>query len=97
MAEDKYQPFPFWLLQACENNDMDYLRARLDGKEIDLNRNFEYACGATFVLKLPLIIAFEHGYLELARFLISKGASPDAFCRKTQKTPRNIMPKGFIR
>ena len=64
--------------------------------EIPLNTNITYAAGATWIIPLPLVTAFQRGYYDIARFLIEKGADPDAFCRKNQKTPRDFMPENFL-
>lgn len=68
---------------------------KLDGK-VPLNKNLTYACGATWVIPLPLVTAFQRGYYDIARFLIEKGADLDAVCRKNNKTPRDFMPKDFL-
>ena len=60
------------------------------GSGIDLNRNYTYACGATWILPLPLVVALRYRNYEVARFLMEKGASLDAFCRKTQMRPRDL-------
>jgi len=84
----------FWLYEAIENNDIEYLKEHITETTI-LNKNLEYNFGATFILRLPLIVAFEKGYLEVARLLILKGADLDVYCKKSKCTPREIMPKNF--
>jgi ankyrin repeat protein len=84
---------------------IDFYRAVAEGdikkvkkfnfKNISLNENITYACGSNWVITLPLITAFENGHLEVAKYLISKGANLDAFCRKRKKTVREFMPKDF--
>lgn len=66
-----------------------------DGK-VPLNKNITYACGATWIIPLPLVTAFQKGYYDIAKFLMEKGADLDAFCRNTNKTPRDFMPKDFL-
>ena len=91
-------------------NALDFFRAVSDGnlenvkniyKELDgkvsLNKNLTYACGATWVIPLPLVTAFQKGYYDIAKFLIEKGADLDAVCRKNQKSPRDFMPKDFLK
>ena len=63
--------------------------------KIDLNRNHTYACGATWILPLPLVVALQYRNYEVARFLMEKGASLDAFCRKTQMRPRDLAAEAF--
>lgn len=65
------------------------------GKAV-LNRNLQYACGATWIIPLPLVVAFQRGYYDIARLLIEKGADPDAYCRKNNVTPRELMPRDFL-
>ena len=61
-----------------------------------LNKNLTYACGATWIIPLPLVVAFQRGYYDIARLLIEKGADLDAYCKKNDITPREIMPKDFV-
>ena len=68
---------------------------KLDGK-VPLNKNLTYACGATWIIPLPLVTAFQRGYYGIARFLIDKGADLDVICRKNQKSPRDFMPSDFL-
>ena len=90
-------------------NILDFFRAVSDGNlqdvkniydelhgKVPLNKNITYACGATWIIPLPLITAFQKGYYDIARFLIEKGADLDAVCRKNNKTPRDFMPKDFL-
>ena len=49
-----------------------------DGK-VPLNKNITYACGATWIIPLPLVTAFQKGYYDIAKFLMEKGADLDAF------------------
>lgn len=63
---------------------------------LPLNKNITYACGATFILPLPLIVAFQHNRLDVAKFLIENGADLDTICKKYGKSPRELMPKDFI-
>ena len=37
-----------------------------------LNKNLTYACGATWIIPLPLVVAFQRGYYDIARLLIEK-------------------------
>ena len=61
-----------------------------------LNKNIQYAMGATWIIPLPLVVAFQNGYYDIARFLISQGADLDAYCWKNHATPRELMPKDFV-
>ena len=67
-----------------------------NGGQAALNHNLTYACGATWIIPLPLVVAFQRGYYDIARLLIEKGADPDAYCRKNNVTPRELMPKDFL-
>ena len=64
--------------------------------KIPLNHNISYACGATWIIPLPLVTAFQRGYYDIARFLIAKGADLDAVCQKNHKTARDFMPENFL-
>lgn len=66
------------------------------GGKTALNHNLTYACGATWIIPLPLVVAFQRGYHDIARLLIGKGADLDAYCRKNHVTPRELMPKDFL-
>lgn len=85
-------------LRAVSAGNLNYAKRVYEAREgkVPLNRNITYACGATWIIALPLVTAFQKGYCDIARFLIEKGADLDAFCRKTGKTPRDFMPKGFL-
>ena len=61
-----------------------------------LNKNLQYAMGATWIIPLPLVVAFQNGYYDIARFLIANGADLDAYCYKNHVTPRELMPKDFV-
>ena len=61
-----------------------------NGGKVDLNHNLTYACGATWLLPLPLVTAFQKGYDNIAKFLIEKGAEPDAYCKKNNITPKEV-------
>ena len=61
-----------------------------------LNKNLQYAMGATWIIPLPLVVAFQNGYYDVARFLIKNGADLDAYCYKKHVTPRELMPKDFV-
>ena len=67
-----------------------------NGGKAALNQNLTYACGATWIIPLPLVVAFQRGYYDIARLLIEKGADLDAHCRKCNVTPRELMPKDFL-
>lgn len=91
---ESYYPFDF--LAAVERGDLATVEAiyRRRGK-LPLNVNLTYACGATFLFPLPLVIALKRGHYALARFLIACGADLDAKCRKCGKTPREFLPRDF--
>ena len=74
---------------------VDDIKDYLDNAKINLNKNYTYAMGATWILPLPLILAFKYKNLEVAKYLIEHGASLDAYCKKYEVTPRDIMPKNF--
>ena len=80
--------------RAISEGDIQKVK-KFNLKNISLNENLTYACGANWIIKLPLITAFEKGHLEIAKYLISKGASLDVVCKRTHKTPRDFMPKNF--
>ena len=61
--------------------------------KMPLNKNIAY--GATYVLPLPLIVAFEEGHYDLAKYFIENGADLDVVCKKKNKTPRDFMPSDF--
>ena len=63
--------------------------------KMPLNKNITYAYGATYVLPLPLIVAFEEGHYDLAKYFIENGADLDVVCKKKNKTPRDFMPSDF--
>ena len=66
------------------------------GNEAALNDNLRYAMGATWIIPLPLVVAFQNGYYDIARLLIKNGADLDAYCYKNHITPRDLMPKDFV-
>lgn len=66
-----------------------------NGGTIALNKNLSYACGATWIIPLPLVVAFQKKYYDIARILIEKGADLDAYCKKYNITPRELMPEDF--
>lgn len=66
-----------------------------NGGKIALNKNLTYACGATWIIPLPLVVAFQKEYYDIAKLLIEKGADLDAYCQKNGITPREIMPEDF--
>ena len=61
-----------------------------------LNKNLQYAMGATWIIPLPLVVAFQNGYYDVARLLIKNGADLDAYCYKNHITPRELRPKDFV-
>ena len=67
-----------------------------EGGEAALNDNLKYAMGATWIIPLPLVVAFQNGYYDIARLLIANGADLDAYCKKKHTTPRELMPKDFV-
>lgn len=42
-----------------------------NGGKAFLNNNLQYACGATWIIPLPLVVAFQKGYYDIARLLIA--------------------------
>lgn len=66
-----------------------------NGGTIALNKNLSYACGATWIIPLPLVVALQKKYYDIARILIEKGADLDAYCKKYNITPRELMPEDF--
>ena len=67
-----------------------------NGGKVALNHNLQYACGATWIIPLPLVVAFQKGYYDIAKLLIANGADLDAYCEKNHVTPRELMPKNFL-
>ena len=79
---------PFNLQEACRHNDIDAVRAHLDGISAEaLNKNFCYAMPPGFLSELPLAAAVKAGATPCIELLLEHGADPDAFCRKNGKTP----------
>lgn len=74
---------------------VDDIKEYVKNSNINLNKNYTYAMGATWILPLPLILAFKYKNLEVAKYLIERGASLDVYCKKYETTPRDIMPKKF--
>ena len=64
-----------------------------NGGEAALNQNLTYACGATWIIPLPLVAAFQRGYYDIARLLIEKGADLNAYCRKYDAYVKDLMEK----
>lgn len=85
----------FRAVSAGSLRNVERIYQELDG-HVPLNKNITYACGATWVIALPLVTAFQRGYYDIARFLIEKGADLDAVCEKNHKSPRDFMPSGFL-
>lgn len=91
---ESYYPFDFFA--AVERGDLKTVEAIYrDRGKLPLNVNLTYACGATFLLQLPLVTALKRGHYALARVLIDCGADLDAKCRKCGKTPREFLPRDF--
>lgn len=67
-----------------------------NGGKVALNKNLQYACGATWIIPLPLVVAFQKGFYDIAKLLIANGADLDAYCEKNHVTPRELMPKDFL-
>ena len=88
--------YPFDFFAAVERGDLAAVEAicRRRGR-LPLNCNITYACGATFMLQLPLVTALQRGHYALARFLIAHGADLDARCRKCGRTPREFLTRDF--
>ena len=68
-----------------------------NGGKAVLNNNLQYACGATWIIPLPLVVAFQKGYYDIAKLLIANGADLDAHCIKNNTTPRVLMPEYFLK
>ena len=85
----------FDFLRAICSGDLAKVK-RVYRKTFPLNCKVTYACGSTHVIALPLITALTSGYYDIAQYLIARGADPDAFCRRRQKTPRDFMPLDFF-
>ena len=73
-------------LSSCKCK-VDDIKEYVENSNINLNKNYTYVMGATWILPLPLILAF--------KYLIEHGANLDAYCKKYETTPRDIMPKEF--
>jgi len=76
---------------------VDEIKEIFGDSKIDLNKNHTYSCGATWVLPLPLVVALQYRNYEVAYFLMEKGASLDAYCKKTERTAREYITKDFIK
>lgn len=74
---------------------VDDIKKYVENSNINLNKNYTYAIGATWILPLLLVLAFKYKNLEVSKYLIEHGASLDAYCKKYETTPRDIMPKEF--
>lgn len=44
---------------------VDDIKDYLDNAKINLNKNYTYACGATWILPLPLVLALNTRILKL--------------------------------
>ena len=88
----KYYGFGvFNFLTACRNGDVEAVTAHLEtGKYFDLNENFVYPMPPGFLQSLPLAEAVKANSVPCVRLLLAFGADPDAFCRKNEKTPREL-------
>jgi hypothetical protein len=88
----KYNPAgPFNFGIACERNDAEVVRAHFDaGYPLSLNRNWTYSMPPGFLQALPLAAAVVANAAECVELLLEHGADPDAFCRKYEKTPRQL-------
>ena len=84
-------------LRDIEAGNIDAVKEALDrNADANLNVNRTYACGATWILPLPLMAALKSGHAEIAKLLIEKGADLDTVCRKYDQTPRECLPKDFF-
>ena len=82
---------PLNFIRACEKNDVAAVKAHLmTGKHCSLNENFTYSMPPGFLQPLPLAAAVKAGAAACVRLLLEHGAAPDAFCRKYEKTPREL-------
>ena len=88
----KYHPdAPFNLGIACERNDVEVVVAHLStGCHPALNENFVYHMPPGFLQELPLARAVRANAAAVVKLLLERGADPDAFCRKNEKTPREL-------
>ena len=88
--------YPFDFFAAVERGDLAAVEAiRRRRGHLPLNVNITYACGATFMLPLPLVTALKRGHYGVARFLIACGAELDVRCRKCGRTPRELLGADF--
>ena len=76
---------------------VDEIKEIFGDSKIDLNTNYIYSMGITWILPLPLIVALQYRNYEVAYFLMEKGAKLDAYCKKTKKTPREYVTEDFIK
>ena len=92
---EKYYGFGvFNFLTACKNGDAGVVKAHLEtGKHCKLDENFIYPMPPGFLQELPLAAAVKANSVPCVRLLLAFGADPDAFCRKNQKTPRELAEK----
>ena len=88
----KYHPAaPFNLGIACERNDVEVVAAHLPpGCHPSLNENFVYPMPPGFLQELLLARAVRANAAAVVQLLLERGANPDAFCRKNEKTPREL-------
>lgn len=76
---------------------VDEIKEIFGDAKIDLNTNYTYSMGVTWILPLPLVVALQYRNYEVAYFLMEKGASLDAYCKKTKKTAREYVTDDFIK
>ena len=98
-------PKDFDLVKAKENDIVkDFFWKIRDGKFEDVKLFLENAprtiLNKNLVIKgtlypLPLLIAFKKNRLDIARFLIEKGADIEAYCNKYELFVKEIVPEKF--
>ena len=86
----------FDFLGACRLGDAEAVAAYLESERFaggpfaDLNDNWVYSMPPGFPQELPLAAAVKANSIPCVRLLLAFGADPDAFCRKNEKTPREL-------
>ena len=90
----KYDPTTlFNFLTACRRGDVEVVTAHLEAGGVGsarLNENLVYPMPPGFLQPLPLAEAVKANSMPCVRVLLAFGADPDAFCRKNEKTPRQL-------
>ena len=82
--------------EAIAADRVDILEEHFRRGERKLNENVDFHPHRDFMLCLPLILAIEWKSYKTILFLLEKGASPEAFCRKKGMTPYQFAKENSI-